>query len=134
MTLGASIASAAPADPPQRIDVRSLDASSVTRTTALLSGTIKRGHGEACYQFEYVDGMGYDPGSACPYRNGGCTRTANLGEGRGDQTVARQLTGLLPGTTYHWRLVARSEEWCVAGPDRTFTTAPDPDAGRPAHA
>lgn len=32
------------------------------------------------------------------------------------------LTGLLPGTTYYYRVVAINEDGTVYGPDQTFTT------------
>ena len=47
-------------------------------------------------------------------------------EGCGEQTVARALLGLLPGTTYHYRLVAITRGWDVAGSDHTFMTMPLP--------
>jgi hypothetical protein len=36
--------------------------------------------------------------------------------------VAVGLTGLLPGTTYHFRLVAQNAGGATGGPDGTFTT------------
>src|SRR5262249_55229015 len=40
-----------------------------------------------------------------------------------DQTVSAALTGLQPGTTYHYRLVATNDTDTATGADHTFTTA-----------
>jgi hypothetical protein len=98
-------------------------ASSIARTAALLSGTINPKHSETTYYFEYVDEAGYNPVTANPYSAGGRTLPASAGEGFGDQTVAQQLTALLTGTTYHYRLVATNQAGTVTGSDHTFTTA-----------
>ncbi|HEX9967946.1 MAG TPA: hypothetical protein VGB06_08360, partial [Solirubrobacterales bacterium] len=47
-------------------------------------------------------------------------------------TAGIALTGLTPGTTYHYRFVAVSGDQTVEGPDETFTTfRPVPDAHLP---
>jgi hypothetical protein len=55
----------------------------------------------------------------------------NVGSGTADVPVSQHATGLTPGTTYHYRLVAINEAQPAAkpgvlvsfyGPDRTFTT------------
>jgi sugar lactone lactonase YvrE len=43
--------------------------------------------------------------------------------GPGDQAVAAQLTGLSPGTAYHWRIVATNGAGTAAGTDQTLTTS-----------
>ena len=48
--------------------------------------------------------------------------------------VEAQLSGLVPATTYHYVLVARSPTGTSRGQDRTFTTAPDLDRDRDAFA
>jgi subtilisin len=40
-----------------------------------------------------------------------------------DGPVSAPLSGLLPGTTYHYRLVVSGGGWVARGVDRTFTTA-----------
>jgi hypothetical protein len=46
----------------------------------------------------------------------------DIGSGRTVQDVAEFLTGLAPGTTYHYRVVAGNANGVTDGPDRTFTT------------
>jgi sugar lactone lactonase YvrE len=98
-------------------------ASSITRTAAQLSGTVNPKHSETTYHFEDVEEAGYNPVATNPYSAGGRTLPASAGEGFGDQTVAQQLTSLLAGTTYHYRLSATNQAGTVTGPDHTFTTA-----------
>jgi hypothetical protein len=45
---------------------------------------------------------------------------------RGNGAVAATLTDLQPRTTYHYRLVAVTDETHAVTPDLTFTTGPDP--------
>jgi hypothetical protein len=97
---------------------------SITPTSALLSGTVNPMHSETTYYFEFVDQAGFDPEATDPYSAGARTAKASAGEGFGDQTVAQQLTSLLAGTTYHYRLVATNQAGTVTGPDHTFTTSP----------
>jgi hypothetical protein len=87
-------------------------ASDVTRTTATLSGSVTSAiPGDA--HFEYgtdttygtVAGAASVPGSASP------------------TAVGAALTGLSPGTTYHFRLVAANEHGTTTTSDATFTTA-----------
>ncbi|HEY4810373.1 MAG TPA: hypothetical protein VIH71_04875 [Solirubrobacteraceae bacterium] len=72
------------------------------------------------YRFEYGTGTNY--GSATP--------EVALGEGEGFQTVTETITGLTPGTTYHWRVVAIDPFGTHErlGPDRTFTTYQTPSS------
>jgi hypothetical protein len=41
-----------------------------------------------------------------------------------DRPVSAPITGLQPGTTYHYRVVAENSEGEAKGPDQTFTTLP----------
>lgn len=41
------------------------------------------------------------------------------------QSASLNLTGLTPGTTYHYRLVSQSSVGTTTGQDQTFTTLPD---------
>ena len=50
------------------------------------------------------------------------TATKSAGSKAGTQSVAVSLTGLSAATTYHFRLVAKSDGGTTAGPDATFTT------------
>jgi hypothetical protein len=64
---------------------------------------------------------------ACPQNPGACTNIpAPPGEdiGAGSEDVAREveLTGLEPGTTYHFRVLDTNALGTSEGPERTFTT------------
>jgi hypothetical protein len=98
--------------------------SSVTRTSALIAGTANP-EGKANYYFEYVAAGEYEPAATDPYSEGGRTAIEALAAGDVPETVERVvLTGLLPGTTYHYRIVASNAAQTSYGPDETFTTAP----------
>lgn len=45
-----------------------------------------------------------------------------VGSGTENVTLVLPLTGLLPGITYHYRIVPTNEDGTVPGPDQTFTT------------
>jgi hypothetical protein len=90
-------------------------ASSITRTSAVLSGTVDPDGEDTIYYFVYGTSEAY--GSSTPALEGG---SGTEGEPAGPQTV----TGLQPETTYHFALVASNEDGTVTGPDQTFTTTP----------
>jgi Beta-propeller repeat len=99
-------------------------ASSVTGTSALIAGTANPG-GKANYYFEYVPAGEYQLAAVDPYSAGGRTAVEALTAGDAPETVERiVLTGLLPGTTYHYRMVVSNAAQTTYGPDETFTTAP----------
>lgn len=109
-----------------KVNDRAPSVSSVTRTTALLSGAVD---GErdinTIYHFVYVPAGGYEPGRLEPYRNGASSTSLPVGADSGDVNVGPvPLTGLLAGTTYHYALVATNSAGSTVGPDYTFTTAP----------
>jgi hypothetical protein len=91
-------------------------ASSVGETEALLNGTIDAIGAQTTYHFDY--GLTDAYGSSVP------TGTeASAGGGHLLHPVSRTITGLAPGTTYHYRLVASNAAGTTEGADRTFTTA-----------
>jgi hypothetical protein len=99
---------------------------SITRTSAILSATINPQNNETFDHFVYVDTAGYDPGATDPYGAGQSTSVTNAGSGLGDQTTGPVTVGdLLPGTTYHYALVASNAVGSTrSSPDETFTTLP----------
>ena len=105
-------------------------AGQVTDTRARLNGTVRTGFAETSYWFEW--GTQDCAAHACASVPLG--RDGAAGAGPGVVHVSRQLTGLQPQTTYHYRLVAENFRGSHAGEDRTFTTRqPDsdcPNAGR----
>jgi hypothetical protein len=89
-------------------------ATSVGTTEATLSGTIDP-HGTAVkYYFEY--------GSTSAY--GTSTVQASAGSGEGDVEANQAISGLAPGVTYHYRLVAVDDSVEQYGSEMTFTTTP----------
>jgi hypothetical protein len=99
--------------------------SSVTRTTVLVSGVVDPGSTSTTYAVEAVDDAEYLPAAANPYVNGSKSASLAAGESSGDVPVGPvALTGLLAGTTYHYRFLASNQTGTTYGPDHTFTTAP----------
>jgi hypothetical protein len=64
------------------------------------------------YHFEWGTTEGY----------GNTTPVGNLATGTDPVAIAEELTGLTPGQTYHYRLLATNGTGTTTGPDRTFTT------------
>ena len=87
-------------------------ASKVTARSATLNGTINTEGIPTTYYFEY--------GTTTAY--GSVTPQLDAVVGSQPSEVSAQLTGLLPGTSYHFRLVAGNAGGRVNGTDMTFTT------------
>ena len=71
-------------------------------------------------------GLRFAYGTTTAY--GATTATQDVGAGDAPVPGTAALTGLAPGTTYHYRVESIREGGAVAvaGEDRTFTTAPAP--------
>jgi hypothetical protein len=93
-------------------------ASGVGVNQATLSGTIAAEGEPTAYRFEYGTTSGY--GSSWP------TVSISLGALDGPQSVTVAVQNLLPGTTYHYRLVASNAAGTYLGADQTFTTSEYP--------
>ena len=110
---------------PASIPVEQPAASDLTRTSALLAGSANPEGSGGNYWYEYVPDDEYEPGAADPYVQGGRTATTALPTAHADESIERVvLSGLSPGTTYHYRLAVSNASGPVYGPDQTFTTAP----------
>jgi hypothetical protein len=83
---------------------------------AVLNGKINPLGLQTTYVFEYGETTEY--GRKLP-----AGAAAVAGNGHVPRSFARALRGLRPGTTYHYRLVARNAIGSTAGSDATFTTA-----------
>jgi DNA-binding beta-propeller fold protein YncE len=88
--------------------------SEVTTAEAKLGALVNPDGIDTTYRFEYGPSTAY--GQSIPSPEG------NVGEGVAARTVWAAASGLAPGATYHYHVVATSELGTVYGPDRTFTT------------
>jgi hypothetical protein len=89
-------------------------AGGVTVGQATLSGVVDPQGWDTTYSFQYGTSTAY--GSSWP------TVPVDLGDLTGGQPVSVIVQNLLPGTTYHYRLVATSSGGTSYGADATFTT------------
>ncbi|HEU5253374.1 MAG TPA: hypothetical protein VFU16_08640 [Solirubrobacterales bacterium] len=91
-----------------------------------LDGTVNPNGFASTYQFQYVDAAHYAPGAENPYAGGGTSPVSLAAVGSGSQPVAvqRDLSGLQPGTTYHYRILGENVEGAKGSADATFTTPP----------
>ncbi len=91
-------------------------ASSITFSSAILSGSVNPNGQITNYVFQYGTTSGY----------GGQTPLAPAGNGTISIKLTQGVAGLQPGTTYHYRIVAASSAGTSNGKDRTFKTASIP--------
>jgi subtilisin family serine protease len=90
-------------------------AAGVKTMGATLRGTVNPNGYATTYSFEYGKTTSY--GTKAP------TSPASAGSGKSAVSVGEVIAGLTAGTTYHYRLVATSEEGVSYGSDKTLTTA-----------
>ncbi len=88
----------------------------VTDSAATVNGSVSPFGLNATYHFEYGTTTGY--GLQSPPTPG------VAGNGYSAHAVSRLLSGLQPGTTYHYRLVGENSIGISIGSDQTFTTLP----------
>jgi hypothetical protein len=91
-------------------------ATALTSTTATLNATVNPQGTPVTYQFHYGTTSGY--GSNAP------AAPAALAAGSSATSVSASISGLSPGTTYHYQLTASNPGGAVSTPDGTFTTMP----------
>jgi len=101
-------------------DVTTGVASDVAPTTATLGGIINPNGASATCTFDWGTDTSY--GSTAP-----CSPAP--GSGTSDLSVHADLSGLTPGTTYHFRLSGTSADGTANGDDQTFTTPQAPGVG-----
>lgn len=87
---------------------------SVRGSSATVTAEIDPRYGLTKYRFEYGATSGY--GASVPVPDG------SAGSGNEYIAVTAGPTGLQPGMTYHFRIVATNAVGTVQGPDLTFTT------------
>jgi Fibronectin type III domain len=88
----------------------------VAATTATVSGSINPNGSATSWYVEYGTSTSY----------GSKTPAANAGSGTSGTTVTAPLTGLKPGTNYHYRVVAASSAGTAHGADGLLTTTAAP--------
>jgi phosphodiesterase/alkaline phosphatase D-like protein len=110
--LGTDVAYGAPSAP----SLLSVSSSVVTQTTGEVIARIDPGEAATAYHFEYGTSTAY--GTSIPVPDG------EIG-GEGPAAVGEEITGLQPGTTYHYRVVASNVTGEAIGSDATFTTLPE---------
>ncbi len=93
-------------------------ATAISQTTATLSAQVKPGFNPTTYHFEYGTKTSY--GHSTP-------QSASIGSDDSTHPVSTPVAGLVPATTYHYRIVASNEIGTGEGPDQTFTTASPPE-------
>ena len=99
-------------------------ASNVTSSSANVTGTVNPNGEATTYSFQF--------GTTTAY--GSQTNPQSAGSGTQGQSVSATLTGLRPGTTYHYRVIATNASGTTVGADQTFTTsgtAPPPSSPPP---
>jgi fungalysin metallopeptidase (M36)/carboxypeptidase family protein/F5/8 type C domain-containing protein len=100
--------------PPTPPTVTTNAATALSTTGATLNGAINPNGTATSYQFEYGTTTGY--GSVAP------AAPASAGSGNAPVDVNAPITGLTPGTVYHFRLVGVRGNTRTNGNDLTFTT------------
>jgi hypothetical protein len=91
-------------------------ATQIGGTSAVLHGSVNPGGVDTDYTFSY--------GLTASYGTNTAARSA--GSGTKKVAVAEKITGLQPGTTYHFRISGVSAGGSTAGADVTFTTGGNP--------
>lgn len=98
-------------------DVTTDAATSVGAVSATLAGTVNAGAlALSDCHFEWGTDTGYGQSAACT------PAAASIAPDGNPHAVTAALTGLSPGTTYHFRLVAANANGTSDGADQSFTT------------
>jgi hypothetical protein len=91
-------------------------ADATTSTTSRLTGTVNPNGAETTYYFEYGTSPNF----------GSTTPLTGVGVGTADVAITATLSGLAPGDTYYYRLVATNYFATVYGQPATFQTSATP--------
>ncbi len=96
--------------------VKTQPANGVAHGEATLNGEVDPEGLESTYHFEYGTSTSYGTSVPAP--------DAAAGSGRTAVSVSQAVTGLVPETSYHYRLVATNANGTSYGADSEFITAP----------
>lgn len=107
---------AATADAASSPTVSTGAATSITTSSATLNGTVKPDGAATSYHFEW--------GLTSAYGASSTSKSAGSGTGTLNESV--KIHGLIPGTVYHYRIVAANRFGSTAGADRKFTSGGNP--------
>jgi hypothetical protein len=110
--IGGAFAATAPAAAPPTISGEA--AREVGPTTVKLIAQVNPQGEATTYHAEYGATLAYGGKAPLP--------DANAGSDAVDHQVTAQLSGLQPGTRYHWRMVAENGSGVTEGGDHAFTT------------
>lgn len=92
-------------------------ATAITPTSATLNGSVNPNGSATAFSFQLGTTTAY--GTTIPLP------AASVGSDTSDHALSAIASGLAPGTTYHYRIVATNQVgFETAGADMTFTTAP----------
>lgn len=109
--------------------VKAFAAGPIQATQAGINGEVNPHNSPTTYWFEW----GTQDCSANPCQSIPASKDADAGSAGADVYVFRQLNGLSPQSTYHFRLIAKNASGTTEGPDQAFTTAsPASEAQGPA--
>ena len=96
--------------------IQRVSSSAVTQTHVEVTATIDPGYADTAYRVEYGTSTSYDASTPAP--------KADIAAAAGPTAVAQELTGLMPNTTYHYRVVATNAVGQTVGSDEAFITPP----------
>jgi hypothetical protein len=94
-------------------------ATSVSNSGAVLHATVNPEGSSTAYAFQYGTDTAY----------GATSKLGQGGHGTGALAITRTLSGLTPGTVYHYRIEASNGLGSAVGRDRTFSTTGHPPPG-----
>jgi hypothetical protein len=97
--------------------VSTSSATSIKTSSAEMRGTVNPNGASTTYQFE----LGFTKDAYQAF-----TALKPIGSGTTAKSVSFTTTGLLPGTTYHYRLLATNRFGSTTGADRSFKSAGHP--------
>lgn len=89
-----------------------LEASNILTTTAKFNASVNPNGISTSYYFEWGETDSY----------GNTTNSENIGNSTNNVVVSQTIDGLIPNTTYHYRVIAQNNDGTSYGDDKTFQT------------